>query len=85
MHNKTVTICNKLKQNKNKKKTCVLLFMLQVSFNDIFYKETKQKPCHYIPNIMQYYMTLKLTNDIHFQLGFSPKLGQIQKALLTKA
>ena len=46
-----------------------------MSLDHIFYKETRQKPCHYIPNITQYYMALKLTNDIHLQLGFSPKLG----------
>ena len=47
-------------------------------------KQTKQKLCHYIPNIIYYPMTLHLTNNIQLKLGFSPKLDQLQIALLTK-
>ena len=56
-----------------------------MSSYDVFYKETNKTPCHYIPNIIQYHMTLNLTSDIQLQLGFSLKLDQLQKALLTKA
>ena len=72
-------------QQKFSKKTHVLLFVFRVLLHNVFYKETNKKPCHYIPNIMQYHMTLSLTNDIRLQIGFSPKYNRIQKAILTKA
>ena len=52
------------------RKTHDLLFTLQMSVDYFFYNETKQKPYHYIPNIIQYYITLNLMDDIHLQLGF---------------
>ena len=73
--------CHKTQQNSNIQqkllKTCILLFSFQMMFYNVFYKETNKKLCHYIPNIMQYPMTLHLTNDIQLQLGFSPKLDQL--------
>ena len=48
-------------------------------------KRQTKKTCHYITNIIQYHMTLNLTNDIQLQLGFSPKLDRLQKVILTKA
>ena len=42
-------------------------------------KRQRENPCHYILNIMQYYMALKLTNDIHLQLGFPHNWADCKK------
>ena len=60
-----------------KRKTCDLLFSFRVPFYDVPYKETNKTPCHHIPNIIQYHMTLNLTNNIPLKLGFPPKLDQL--------
>ena len=57
------------------RKTHDLLFPFGMLVDNFFYNETKQKPCHYIPNIIQYYITFNLTDDIHLQLGVFLKLG----------
>ena len=61
-HNKTVTF--KIKEN-----MCLPLWISDV-ISQFLLQRDKQKPCHYIANVIQYHMTLSLTNNIQLQLGF---------------
>ena len=48
-------------------------------FYYFFYKETNQNIYHYIAHMIQYHVTLSLTNNIPLQLGFFPEIRPITK------
>ena len=66
-HNTTKTVTFHKRFQRKHVTYCCLLGCCFTLFST---KRQTKKTCHYIPNIIQYYMTLKLTSDIQLQLGF---------------
>ena len=64
-----VTTCNKTVTFKIKENMCLMLLILGV-ISQFLLQRDKQKPGHYIANMIQYHMTLSLTNNIWLQLCF---------------
>ena len=69
-HNKTVMF-TKLEKHVSHSLAFGCHFMISST------KRQTKKTCHYIASIIQYHMTLILTNSIQLQLGFSPKLDPL--------